>query len=47
MTHFIGFVLMVLCFDADHEILGGLLAARLIWDATIFIGWFMKSEEMR
>lgn len=47
MTHFIGFVLMVLCFDADHEILGILLAARLIWDATIFIGWFLTPEEMR
>lgn len=46
MTHFIGFVLMVLCFDANHEILGILLACRLLWDATLLIGKFLEQEEL-
>lgn len=46
MTHFIGFVLMILCFDADHPVLGVLLASRLIWDATLFLGKFLEQEEL-
>lgn len=46
MTHFIAFVLMVLCFDADHFFLGLLLAGRLLWDATLFTGRFLEQEEL-
>jgi hypothetical protein len=45
MTTTIAFVLMVLCFDADHEFLGSLLAVAIGIRVWFYLSGFIRDEE--